>query len=291
MRFLLILSLVSVSMVALLSTCGGKVDPETPVVNFQYEEAVFNPQLSRRNTANELTVFPTLSPDTLAGRFESNIAGLALNPADGSIRVDRSEAGIRYTVRFIPSNPSVRPVSTDVIIGGIDYLDSVYVLSRRADRAFPIYNADRNYRQSGNRPGLPANLTGTFAPGYGFQTTLPSPLSAAGIIDMERLKEIILQRRRTTPAFSNPLNLTIAYTLSDTARTTPPVTDSTQTTPPPAGPIIRHSIGIQVYHFSFRTDIPQSLLTAVRDRRRFPQSGRSEEASERPVIIIITDRD
>ncbi|MCU0451480.1 MAG: hypothetical protein MUC97_16820, partial [Bernardetiaceae bacterium] len=205
---------------ALLSGLGA-CSPTTETVELadsalKYDSLTFATNTGNRNTNRERFVTPTLQPAEARGRFESNLAGLDINPSTGVINLDRSEAGLRYTITFTPDDTNLRPSTVQVTIAGVDYLDSMYVLSRSRNRAYPILNADRNYTRSRNVPGLPRNASARFASNYGFTSPFGSIVdSATGIINMQRAKDVILFRRRDRENFSNPLNLTISYTLRD----------------------------------------------------------------------------
>ncbi len=350
----------------------------------KYDSAMFAPNSANRNTSRERFVSATALPENTRGRYEANIEGLDLNPSTGVINLDRSEAGILYTITFTPDGMELKPSKTKILIAGIDYLDSIYPLSRNQIRAFPIWNAERNYARSRAVPGLPRNTSARFSSSHGFQTTLGSLVdSASGIINLQRAKDVILFRRRSVDNFTNPLNLSISYLVrdslnvrADTTRTggtgggtgggttgggtggtggtgggttgggtggtggtgggttgggtggtggtgggttgggtggtggtgggttgggtggtggtgggtTGGGTSGTATSA--VRPLtVRNTVGIQIYHFPVRSDIPAFLLDAVRQRKKFP-IGRSEgTVAERPIIIIILDRE
>lgn len=274
----------------MLAGCQSKVDPEGEPAEISYDSLIFHPDITRRNTSRERVVRPKISPEEARGRFQTDIAGLDINESDGSINIDRSEAGIRYTVRFVPDDPKLKPDTVSVTIAGIDYLDSVYVLARNRFRAFPILNADRNYRANQGQAGLPRSMTARFVGNFGFTSNLPPLLNdSSGIIDLSRAKDIILERRRTNSSFTNPLNLTIRYTLRDSVKNAAPDTLAPLRTP---FAVVQSTIGVQIYHYQFRTDIPAFVADALRERRVFPR-GRTENTprTERPVILVVVDRD
>jgi len=111
---------------------------------------------SSRTTATDCSLFsypdslffiqeaPTnlVSPDsTLTGTYSSFPLGLSINPTTGVIDVNASETGLKYEVRYVPSG-TTDTCRTSVIISGINYLDSIYVLNQGDSLAFPIYNAN-----------------------------------------------------------------------------------------------------------------------------------------------------
>ena len=286
MKHLLLLLLVT----GLLAGCQSKVNPTSEPTEISFDSLVFHPDITRRNTARERVIRPKVSPEEARGRFETDIAGLDINEADGSINIDRSEAGIRYTVRFVPNNPNLSPDTVSLLLAGIDYLDSIYVLARNRFRAFPIVNADRNYKANKGQAGLTRSMMGRFTGNFGFGSALPPLLNdSLGIIDLNRAKDIILERRRTVSSFTNPLNLNIRYTLRDSVKNAVPDTLGVRPTP---FAVVQGLISVQIYHYQFRTDIPAFVNDALRERRAFPR-GRIENTprTERPVILVIVDRD
>jgi hypothetical protein len=54
---------------------------------------------------------------------------------------------------------------------------------------------------------------------------------------------------------------------------------------------VRHNVGIQIYHYPVRSDIPAFVLDAIRQRKRLPVGRAEGAAAERPIIIVILDRD
>lgn len=273
-----------------LVACKSNVAPEGEPTEISFDSLAFHPDITRRNTSRERIIRPKISPEEARGRFETDIAGLDINESDGSINIDRSEAGIRYTVRFVPNDPKLKPDTVGLLIAGLDYLDSVYVLARNRFRAFPIVNADRNYKATNGQAGLPRSMNGRFTGNFGFTSALPPLLNdSLGIIDLNRAKDIILERRRTNSAFTNPLNLTVRYTLRDSVKNAVRDTIPGRATP---FAVVQNTISIQIYHYQFRTDIPAFVSDALRERRTFPR-GRTENTprTERPVILVVVDRD
>jgi hypothetical protein len=70
---------------------------------------------------------------------------LSLDSVNGRIDINNSLSGLRYKVYFVSSQGRLLD-STSLVISGIDYADSFYVLNRTPnayDTAFPIYNANR----------------------------------------------------------------------------------------------------------------------------------------------------
>ncbi|MCU0450445.1 MAG: hypothetical protein MUC97_11490 [Bernardetiaceae bacterium] len=54
---------------------------------------------------------------------------------------------------------------------------------------------------------------------------------------------------------------------------------------------VRSTVGAQIYHYQFRSEIPAFLLESINDRKRFPAGRIEQESAQRPIILIILDRD
>lgn len=67
--------------------------------------------------------------------------GLVIDAATGEINVSKSETGVRYRVGFVKAGTN-DTCSREIILGGITYIDSIYVLSENDTLAFPYFNAD-----------------------------------------------------------------------------------------------------------------------------------------------------
>jgi hypothetical protein len=77
----------------------------------------------------------------LQGTYLSWPEGLSINRSNGSINLSKSETGVRYNIAFIKKNTTDTCVS-QLIIGGMTYLDSIYVMDRNDTLASPIFDAN-----------------------------------------------------------------------------------------------------------------------------------------------------
>ncbi|WP_207515608.1 hypothetical protein [Longitalea luteola] len=75
------------------------------------------------------------------GTYLSWPEGLRLNRSTGAINVSQSETGVRYNIAFIKDGTKDTCVS-QLIVGGMTYLDHIYVLDQNDTLAKPIFNAD-----------------------------------------------------------------------------------------------------------------------------------------------------
>lgn len=75
------------------------------------------------------------------GTYLSWPEGLKLNRTTGSINLSQSETGVRYKVAFVKQGTTDTCVS-QLIIGGMTYLDKIYAIDQNDTLAKPIFNAD-----------------------------------------------------------------------------------------------------------------------------------------------------
>lgn len=76
------------------------------------------------------------------GRFSAFPEGLELDSLSGEIDINKSETGLRYKVSFYPASAPDSVCEFELIIGGINYLDKVYLLGQNDFLANPVFNAN-----------------------------------------------------------------------------------------------------------------------------------------------------
>lgn len=75
------------------------------------------------------------------GTYFSWPEGLKINKNSGAINLSQSESGVRYNIAFIKKGTNDTCVS-QLIVGGLSYMDAIYVLDQNDTLAKPIFNAD-----------------------------------------------------------------------------------------------------------------------------------------------------
>ena len=75
------------------------------------------------------------------GEYYAWPQGLVIDKLTGEINVTQSESGVRYTIGFLDAETHTTCV-TNVIVSGINYMDSIYVLSQNDTLARPFLNGD-----------------------------------------------------------------------------------------------------------------------------------------------------
>lgn len=89
---------------------------------------------------DDYTVSPENKPG-VKGVFSSFPEGLELDEKTGVIDVSDSETGLRYRITFTPDGGGT-PVSTTILLAGINYRDAFHVLGKNDSIARIIYNGD-----------------------------------------------------------------------------------------------------------------------------------------------------
>jgi hypothetical protein len=77
----------------------------------------------------------------IQGTYLSWPEGLKINRNNGAINLSQSETGVRYNIAFIKKGTADTCVS-QLIVGGLTYLDAIYVLDQHDTLAMPVFNAD-----------------------------------------------------------------------------------------------------------------------------------------------------
>jgi hypothetical protein len=77
----------------------------------------------------------------IKGTYLSWPEGLNINKNTGVLNVSKSETGVRYLVGFVKDGAHDTCVS-QLILGGITYLDSIYVIGNNDTLVKPIFNAN-----------------------------------------------------------------------------------------------------------------------------------------------------
>jgi len=91
-------------------------------------------------TTGHYTVSP-LNNTTVQGTYLSWPEGLDLNARTGVIDLSQSETGVRYNIAFVKTGTH-DTCTSQLILGGITYMDSIYVMSNKDTLAAPIFNAN-----------------------------------------------------------------------------------------------------------------------------------------------------
>jgi hypothetical protein len=144
------LSLLSAAVLVIFACSKSKITEDSSSIPFP-NEVVLNACLNApdwgssticpqfRGPNNDHKIKPKNDPGV--GKYYSWPLGLVLNENTGEINVTKSETGARYIIGFIRAG-STDTCLTEMVIAGVTYVDSVYVLSSNDTLALPHFNAN-----------------------------------------------------------------------------------------------------------------------------------------------------
>ena len=102
-----------------------------------YGDSIIYPQAGTGN--NDYIITPVNNPGP--GTYLAWPAGLAINSSTGAIDITQSDAGERFDLGFVKSG-TTDTCMTSLIIGGVSYMDSVYVFGDNESQVYPYYDAN-----------------------------------------------------------------------------------------------------------------------------------------------------
>lgn len=202
-------------------------------------------------------ILPTIKP-LIPGVFKAIPRGLVIDSVTGRINVSRSLSGLRYKVYYTGQGNTLID-STTLVISGIDYADSIYVLNSTPaayDTAFPIYNANKNL-------ALPCSLDDD----EGLCVFDETDLNNDGNDDIEGVNQqkLLVNKKNGTIdvegsfyagifGSSNPANGTrkdfkFYYRLNDASQRA------------------LNNITVRVYYYKKKSDVPLSLIRQINQRK------------------------
>ena len=100
---------------------------------FGYTDTIFY----LRNQRSDYIVAPVKA---LSGTYGASPKGLVINTLTGTINVTKSETGLRYRVYYVKTGTK-DTCSRFIVVSGIDYQSSMYVLAKNETLIKPLYNA------------------------------------------------------------------------------------------------------------------------------------------------------
>ena len=182
------------------------------------------------------------------GTFRSLPEGLAIDPNTGEIDINASETGLKY--KIILENEALQTVcSYTLTIGGINYVDRLFVLDQGETQVIPMYNSSSS--------GLVACDAGDPDEGCVFDVESPEggKLSDLGVVVNRNSGQIDLQETLANGFFGqNPNNgkevdVTMYYRIHDGS----------------AGAL--NSLRLRFFYFETKGDVPMELLDEIEERQ------------------------
>jgi hypothetical protein len=222
------------------------------------------------------TVVPINHPDT--GTYFAWPVGMVIDKNTGAINVSKSETGLRYNIGYVKKGTADTCMQT-LILAGISYEDSLYVLANDERYAEPYYNADPQQAPVCSGSGVPGGGSCVFDVNGQANSQGVTIDKNTGIID---LKSTASKAFGLLPLNGTTVQTTIAYKLNDNSN------------------MALQQITVQLIYYTRKSDVPPSLLAAVTDKLakivnqllliNIPTTGSQQtfSGSPRPPIIIVT---
>ena len=228
-------------------------------------------------------IFPVNAASLGKGKFLSWPAGLLLDSSSGAINVSGSETGMRYVIGFIKQG-STDTCMSNLLLAGVSYIDSIYVLSNNDTLAVPYYNANAAAPavcDGSDDSDYPDNA----GQGNGNDKCIFDATDKKGNKGQANKKNvkvrtisgmINLKASLSAGAFgSNPADganiiVPIVYNLNDKSK------KATQ------------QINVELMYYTHRSDIPLSVVNQVSQDRTAFYKNLPIFGTPRPPIIIIT---
>jgi hypothetical protein len=234
---------------------GSATSMNSSAPTFSYGASIF----FLKPSGATYNILPKVKPN-VPGVFKSIPKGLALDSVTGRININRSLSGLKYKVYYTGPG-SLLLDSTSLVISGIDYADSIYVLNNTPnayDTAFPIYNANKNLAlPCGSGDDDNENLCV-------FDETDLNNDGNDDIAGVNQQKLLVNEKTGTIDVeasfhagifgSSNPANGTrkdfkFFYRLND------------------ASGRALNNITVRVFYYNKKSDVPASLIRQIRDRK------------------------
>jgi hypothetical protein len=234
---------------------------------------------------NDYIISPLNGAALGKGIYYSWPAGLVMDSSSGDIDVSRSETGLRYIIGFVKQG-SADTCLSNLIVAGVTYIDSIYVLSENDTLALPYFNGsaslaslcdssdDSDYPGGGGGKGDGDNKCSF----DGSDKSGKSAQANKNNVKVRTISGVInLKATLNDGAFGpNPVNgasitVPIYYNLNDQSK------KATQV------------INVQLIYYDSRSDIPLATANAIETNRTdFYQNLPVLSANPRPPLLVIT---
>jgi len=235
------------------------------------------------NGNNDYVIMPVNADSLGKGTYLAWPAGLIIDSSTGAINLSQSETGLRYVVGFVKQGTKDTCLK-NLVVAGITYVDSMYVLSNNDTLAAPLFNANAavppvcDPSDNTDYPGINGN-------GHGNNKCVFDGMGKngkSGQANAQKVKvrtisgSINLKETYTGGAFgSNPVDgasvtVPVYYNLNDKSK------KATQL------------INVQLVYYSHLSAVPDSLVNAVRaNRAAFYQNVPLFSLKPRPPVIVV----
>jgi hypothetical protein len=226
--------------------------------------------------ANEFIVYPINHPDS--GQYFSWPEGMSLDRNTGAINVSRSDGGLRYNIGYVKNGTTDTCLQT-IILAGVSYADSIYVLNDDERYAKPYYNADPNLVSICSGSGVPGGSTCEYDINGAAASQFIKVDNNNGFIDLKNTLNDgafgLLPTNGTT------IKTTIAYRLNDNSN------------------MATQYIPVTLVYYNKKSDVPADLLNLITQKLDkileqvllidlFNSGSSISKNKPRPPIIVVT---
>ncbi len=240
--------------------------------------------LQPTNGNKDYIIMPVNADSLGKGTYLAWPAGLIIDSSTGAINLSQSETGLRYVVGFVKQGTRDTCVK-NLVVAGITYVDSMYVLSNNDTLARPQFNANAAVPpvcDSSDNSDYPGNSGNN---GHGNNKCVFDGMGKNGKSGQANAKKvkvrtisgiINLMETYTGGAFgSNPadgtsITVPVYYNLNDKSK------KATQL------------INVQLVYYAHLSAVPDSLVNAVQaNRAAFYQNIPLFSLKPRPPVIVV----
>lgn len=240
---------------------------EIKCADFSYPDTLFFIKPGQSNNISPV--------NTLPGTYSVVPLGLAINPSSGVIDVNSSETGLKYKIAFSPTG-SDQVCETFVTIGGVNYLDGVYVLSQNQRTASPVYNGvpglalpceeeddddDDDDDDDSSCDFDAVNPSGQLLKDLGFE------ISNKGVIDLQKTVEN--GTFGSNPVSGTILEVELYYQLNDLSA------------------LALNKIPLRFFYYDKLSDVPKKVLDDIEEKRSLINESRSDKNSNFRLLETI----
>ncbi len=262
---------------AVIDTTAAVSYPQLHTVHCPGAPSYGDTILFLQNAPTDYIIAPVNHPDS--GTYISWPKGMVIDKNTGAINVSKSETGVRYNIGWVKKGTTDTCLQT-LILAGISYADSLYVLNNDERYAKPYYNASTT--------ADPVCVSASGVPGSGSNCKFDVTGQAAsqkvivdkdyGIID---LKNTANKAFGLLPLNGTKVTTTISYQLDDNSA------------------MATQKITVNLIYYNKKSDVPPDLLALVTDKLNkivnsvllinlLGDNSAQYRGSPRPPIIIVT---
>ena len=288
--------LVTLLLITSVAACKKSVDPVTPkgtdiVIKDTSSATVSYPQRTETRCSGapdygdsiiflqpsntDYIVKPINHPDT--GTYFAWPQGMAIDKNTGAINVTKSEGGLRYNIGYVRKGSADTCIQT-LILAGVSYEDSLYVLNDNQRYASPYFDADPNLTSVCNSSNGSGGNTCAFDVNGQLASKHVIIDHNTGVIDLKNTANLAFG---LIPLNGTTVTTTMAYQLNDKSNLAP------------------QQITLTFVYYNKKSDVPADLLSLVTDKLtkilgqilliNLPQStSQQTKGNPRPPIIIVT---